>query len=478
MHELVIDGHVGPSRSGATRDIIDPADGQVFARAAEGGRDDVDRAVAAAARAYETWRWVAPRERAALLRRFAALLDTHRDELAQLESRNVGKPVAHAAGEVGAAVEILEYYAGAIDKFFGTTIPVNADGLAFTIRESLGVAALITPWNFPLNTANSKVAAALAAGNTCVLKPASITPLTSLRYGELALEAGLPSGVLNVVTGPGGVVGDSLAGHVDVAKLSFTGSTDVGAAVALRTAVTFKRTTLELGGKSACIVFADADLERLGRDGWMGAFYNAGQDCCARSRLLVEESAVDEVVERYGATVAALRVGDPQVDGVDMGPLASDAHRAGVERHVAAALDDGAVVAVSGTLPDDERLRNGFFSAPRVLTGVNEDMLVARTEIFGPVVTVTPFRDEAHAIEIANATPYGLSGSIWTRDAGRALRVARAVRSGVLSINTDSSVFPQAPFGGQKQSGVGRELGMAGLEANTDVKSVFLSTVP
>jgi len=372
-------------------------------------------------------------------------------------------------------VDVIRYYAGAVDKFFGHTIPVERDGVALTFREPIGVVGLITPWNFPLNIANWKAAPALAAGNTVVLKPASLTPLSALRYAELAVEAGLPPGVLNVVPGPGSSVGNALVEHPDVGKIGFTGSTAVGSEIARRAASTIKRVTLELGGKSACVVFADADLEKVGTQAPFGVFENCGQDCCARSRLIIEESVKDEVVERYAATAAAIRVGAPEDPETQVGPMISAGQRETVESYIRTGVGEGARIVTGGDRPGGE-LSDGFFMNPTVLDDATNEMTVAREEIFGPVVTVLTFRDEAEAVRIANDTPYGLSGSLWTRDGARQLRVARALRTGVLGVNTNSSVLPQTPFGGYKQSGVGKELGMHALEHNTELKSVFIST--
>jgi betaine-aldehyde dehydrogenase len=372
-------------------------------------------------------------------------------------------------------VDAIRYYAGAVDKFFGHTIPVERSGVALTFREPIGVVGLITPWNFPLNIANWKAAPALAAGNTVVLKPASLTPLSALRYAELAVEAGLPPGVLNVVPGPGSSVGNALVEHPDVGKIGFTGSTAVGSEIARRAASTIKRVTLELGGKSACVVFADADLEKVGSQAPFGVFENCGQDCCARSRLIIEESVKDEVVERYAATAAAIRVGAPEDPETQVGPMISAGQRETVEGYIRTGVGEGARIVTGGDRPGGE-LSDGFFINPTVLDDATNEMTVAREEIFGPVVTVLTFRDEAEAVRIANDTPYGLSGSLWTRDGARQLRVARALRTGVLGVNTNSSVFPQTPFGGYKQSGVGKELGMHALEHNTELKSVFIST--
>jgi betaine-aldehyde dehydrogenase len=409
------------------------------------------------------------------MHRFANLVEEHAEELALLESRNVGMPISDARGQLSMIIDVVRYYAGAVDKFFGNTIPVERDGVGLTFREPIGVVGLITPWNFPLNIANWKIAPALAAGNTVVLKPASLTPLSVLRYAELAVEAGLPNGALNVVPGPGSTVGDALVGHPDVGKIGFTGSTEVGAGIARKAADTIKRVTLELGGKSACVVFADADLEKVGRMAPFAVFENCGQDCCARSRLIVEESVKDEVLERYAATTAAIRVGMPEDPETQVGPMISADQRETVEGYIRSGIDEGATVVTGGERPGGE-LERGYFLRPTVLDGVTNDMRVAREEIFGPVVSVITFRDEAEAIRIANDTPYGLSGSLWTRDGARQLRVARALRTGVLGVNTNSSVFVQMPFGGYKQSGVGKELGMHALEHNTELKSVFIST--
>jgi acyl-CoA reductase-like NAD-dependent aldehyde dehydrogenase len=472
---LVIGGDRVAAAEGETFEVLNPATAAHLAEVAAAGPQDVDRAVAAAAAAYEVWGALSPVTRGRRMHRFAALVEEHAEELALLECRNVGMPIGDARGQLGMIVDVLRYYAGAVDKFFGHTIPVERDGVAMTFREPIGVVGLITPWNFPLNIANWKIAPALAAGNTVVVKPASLTPLTVLRYAELAIEAGIPPGALNVVPGPGATVGSALVEHPGVGKIGFTGSTEVGAGIARRAAATIKRVTLELGGKSACVVFEDADLEKVGRMAPYAVFENCGQDCCARSRLIVQESVADEVVERYAETARNLRVGMPEQADTEVGPLISAGQRETVERYVAIGRDQGATVAAGGERPGGD-LGAGFFYRPTVLTGVTNDMTVAREEIFGPVVSVITFRDEADAVRIANDTPYGLSGSLWTRDGARQLRVARALRTGVLGVNTNSSVFVQAPFGGYKQSGVGKELGMEALAHNTELKSVFIST--
>jgi len=471
---LLIDGERVPSAEGHTFDTVNPANGEVYRTVAEAGAEDADRAVRAAARAFEDWGTRTPIQRAKVLYRFADLIEQHADELALIETRDMGMAIGDARWCAGNAAAVMRYYAGAIDKFFGATIPVDRDGIVLTFREPIGVTALITPWNFPLNIGNWKTAPALAAGNTVVLKPASLSPLSILRYAELGLEAGLPPGALNVVPGPGRTVGDALVEHPLVGKVGFTGSTEVGVEIARKAAGTIKRVTLELGGKSACIVFADADLEKAGRMAPFSVFENAGQDCCARSRLLVEASAKDELLEHYAAATRAIVVGDPESGETQMGPLVSAGQRETVEGYVARGIEEGATVLEGGSRP--EGLDGGFYLRPTILDGCTNEMVVAREEIFGPVVSVITFETEDEAIRLANDTPYGLSGSLWTRDGARQLRVARALRTGAIGVNSNSSVFPQAPFGGYKQSGVGKELGMEGLVHNTELKSVFVST--
>jgi acyl-CoA reductase-like NAD-dependent aldehyde dehydrogenase len=473
---LVVDGERVAAAAGGTFETVNPATGQVFRTVAEAGAEDANRAVRAAARAFEDWGHRTPIQRAKVLHRFADLIEEHTDELGLLETRDMGMAIGDARWCAGNAAAVMRYYAGAIDKFFGSTVPVDRDGIVLTFREPIGVTALITPWNFPLNIANWKTAPALAAGNTVVLKPASLSPLSALRYAELGLEAGLPAGVLNVVPGPGRAVGDALVEHPLVGKVGFTGSTEVGVEIARKAAGTVKRVTLELGGKSACIVFADADLEKAGRMAPFSVFENCGQDCCARSRLLVEESAKEELLERYATATRAIVVGDPESTETQVGPMVSAGQRETVESYIARGVEEGATVVEGGTRPDDPSLASGYFLRPTILDGCTNDMTVSREEIFGPVVSVITFRDEEEAIRLANDTPYGLSGSLWTRDGARQLRVARALRTGCIGVNSNSSVFPQAPFGGYKQSGVGKELGMEGLVHNTELKSVFVST--
>jgi acyl-CoA reductase-like NAD-dependent aldehyde dehydrogenase len=445
--------------------VINPATEETIAEVPEAAAEDVDRAVAAAARAWPGWRDVSPADRARLLRRMATLVEEHGEELARLETRNVGKPISDSRAEAAMVAEVFDFYAGAIDKHHGESIPVDG-GIDFTLREPLGVVGLITPWNFPMNIASWKLAPALACGNTLVLKPAEITPLTALRLGEIALEAGIPEGVVHVVVGPGRVVGQRLIEHPGVRKIAFTGSTEVGRKVMQGASGTIKRVTLELGGKSANVVFADADLEKAASAAPYAVFGNAGQDCCARSRILVERSAYDRFLDLLVDATAKVRVGDPEDDATEMGPLVSAQHRDKVASYV-----DGEV-AFRGEAPDGP----GYWYPCTLLAPVDNAERAAQEEIFGPVACVIPFADEDEAVRVANDTPYGLSGSIWSRDGARALRVARGIETGVLSINSNTSVRPATPFGGFKQSGFGRELGMDALNHYSETKNVFVST--
>ena len=445
-------------------EVLEPATEAVLQEVARADAADVDRAVERANAAFPAWRAVTPSDRAAQLRAISDVVREHREELAQIEARNAGKPIGDARGEMDMVAQVFAYYAGSPERLLGDTIPV-AGGQAWTVREPLGVVGLIVPWNFPLTIAAWKLGPALAAGNTVVLKPAELTPLSALRFAELAREAGLPEGVLNVVVGPGSVCGARLVEHPGVAKIAFTGSTEVGRSIAAGAAQTIKRVTLELGGKSPNIVFADADLAAAAAAAPGAVFGNAGQDCCARSRLLVQRPAMDAFMAELERAVTAIRVGDPLSEETEMGPLISAGHREAVSSFV----DNGAPVAFRGSAPQGP----GFWFAPTVLCPVDPDARAAREEIFGPVAVVIPFDTEEEAIRLANDTIYGLSGSIWSGDGARALRVARALDAGVLSINSNTSVRVATPFGGFKQSGYGRELGPHALDAYTEVKSIF-----
>jgi acyl-CoA reductase-like NAD-dependent aldehyde dehydrogenase len=447
--------------------ILEPATEAVLEEVPRAGVEEADDAIARAKAAFPAWRDLSPADRSKLLFALTARLEEEHEALAVLEARNAGKPISDARGEMEMVVDTFRYYAGMPERILGDTIPVSG-GQALTVREPLGVVALIVPWNFPLTIASWKMAPALAAGNTVVLKPAELTPLTALRFASLALEAGLPEGVVNVVAGQGSKVGRWLVEHPDVAKVAFTGSTEVGRRIAAGAAGTIKRVTLELGGKSANLVFADADLERAAAAAPSAVFGNAGQDCCARSRILVEHSALDRFMDALEEHVEALRVGDPLDEETQMGPLISSAQRSAV----ASFVPPEAPVAIRGSAPSGP----GYWFPPTVLCPIDRHERAVSEEIFGPVAVVIPFRTEAEAVAIANDTIYGLSGSVWTRDGAKALRVARAVEAGNLSVNSNTSVRVATPFGGFKQSGVGRELGPHATDHYTEVKTIFIST--
>jgi acyl-CoA reductase-like NAD-dependent aldehyde dehydrogenase len=447
--------------------VVNPATEEIVTTVTRTSAAETDAAIERAVAAQAAWRAIAPADRAGLLRSFASEVDAHVEELAGLEVAGAGHPVGQARWEAGQVRDVLSYYAAAPERACGKQIPV-AGGLDVTFSEPIGVVGLIVPWNFPMPILSWGLAPALAAGNAVVAKPAEMTPLTAIRIGELALAAGLPEGVFQVLPGKGSVVGQRLVDHPAVGKIVFTGSTEVGREIMAGCARRVKRVTLELGGKSANIVFADADLERAAASAPQAGFDNAGQDCCSRSRVLVQRTVLDRFMELLEPAVKAVVVGDPASAATEMGPLISAAHR----ERVASYVPDGAPVAFRGTAPAGP----GYWYPPTVLAPVRMDDPAYTEEVFGPVLTVTPFEDEAMAVAIANDTPYGLSGSIWTRDIGRAIRVARAVETGNLSVNSHSSVRYSTPFGGFKQSGLGRELGPDALDAFTEVKNVFIAT--
>ena len=448
-----------------TTTVLNPATAEPIAEIERTDLAGTDAAIARAQRAFETWRRVAPSDRARILRRFAAVLDDHVDELAQLEVRNAGHTIGNATWEAGNVRDVVEYYAAMPERLSGRQIPADG-GVDLTFKEPLGVVGIIVPWNFPMPIAGWGLAPALAAGNTVVLKPAELTPLTAMRIGELALEAGLPEGVLTVVPGRGSVVGERFVTHPAVRKVVFTGSTEVGRGIMRGCADQVKNLTLELGGKNANIVFGDADLEAAAASAPGGVFDNAGQDCCSRSRLLVQADVYDAFMERLEPAVKAYTVTDPADPAADMGPLISAGHRDSVAAYV-----DAGDVAFTGTAPDGP----GFWFPPTVLTPGSTAARDFTEEIFGPVLSVVRFETEEEAVRIVNDTDYGLSGSIWTRDLDRAMRVSRAVEAGNLSVNSHASVRYSTPFGGYKQSGLGRELGPDAVDAFTETKNVFFA---
>ena len=472
-HQLLIDGHRVPSSSGRTFQSLNPATEEVIATIAEGNEADVDRAVAAARRAFEgPWRTMRAAERGNLLLKWAELLKRHADEIIEIESLDGGKPIsATTRQDFPAAIDTLTYYAGWADKISGDVVPTRDDALTYTVREPVGVVAAIVPWNFPLMIGMWKLAPALACGCTVVMKPAELTSLSALRIGELALEAGIPPGVFNIVTGPGRIVGDALVNHPDVDKVTFTGSPGVGRGIMKGAASNFKRVSLELGGKSANVIFDDANLDAAARAAAAGIFFNAGQVCSAGSRVLVQEGAYDEVVERLATRAKSLRMGDLLDRNTSLGPVISEKQMKSILDYVDIGQKEGASLVTGG-----ERIgKRGYFISPAVFADVRHEMRISQEEIFGPVVSVIKFKDEADALRIANGTAYSLAAGVWSRDMGRVQRFAKRARAGTVWINTYGYTDVRLPWGGERDSGLGREHGTAAIENFTEPKAVWMN---
>ena len=474
---LVLGGESRPAAEGRTFGVIEPGTGAPMAEVSEAGPEDARRAVDVAIRAFDEGPW--PRTsatvRGRVLLRASTLVRERLEDLARLEARNAGKPIRDARDEIGIVADTLEYWGGAANKIFGETVPIQDPGLDVTLREPVGVCALITPWNFPLVISTWKIAPALACGNTIVVKPASYTPLSVLRLAEILVEAGLPAEAISVLPGPGSVVGNALVTDPRVNKVGFTGSTEVGSKIMALAARNITRVSLELGGKSANVVFADADMDTaIERSVW-SVFGNTGQDCCARSRVFVERTVYDDVVATMAKRTDELRVGQPLAEETELGPMISAGQRETSLEYLEIGQKEGGRLVTGGDIPQVAGGESGFYLRPAVLADVRNDTRVAQEEIFGPVACLIPFDTEEEAIRLANETEYGLSGSIWTRDLGRAIRVAKAIRTGVISVNSSHSVHTEAPFGGYKRSGIGREMGMHAVNLYTEVKNVYFS---